>query len=342
VLYPDAAQLPLVCPLNSDGTTYVKSCPVVFINAAERTVVGAFLDDQIRPVPQLTLDGGLRYQQGFGQRAYAPQLLGSAAAVWQFYRDMHLKLNFAQGFRPPVFNNTDGNGAGVEFGGNPKLQVERSESYQAELNARVLKDVRKVRELQLRVDYAYTYLENFITLRNSEYTNAGKRGIHSVEALAKLYLQGDHAITLGYTFLYATSIDLGVLRNVPNHWFTLGAVFNLIKDVLDVNGNLSVVGTFEDPNRFRSSPFTLPSGDPATLARYTDLTYDQLTPIALLQLGARLRLFQGKVAFAVQFYNVLNQHYNYPDPFYDQAPTIEVRPTPAAGFSFFANITYRP
>ncbi len=339
--WPDPGQVPLACPLQADGS-YVPQCPLVFINAAERTVVGVFIDDQIRPFQKLTLDGGVRYQQGFGERGYAGQLLGSAAAVWQFLPDAHLKLNFSQGFRPPVFNNTDGNGAGVEFGGNPNLKVERSESYQAELNARVLKNVKHVRELQLRADYSYTILDDLIVLQNSSYTNAGKRGIHSVEALAKLYLNGDHALFASYTFLKVSTSDLGELRSVPNHFFTLGAAFNLVKDLLDVNVNLNVIGPYEDPNRYSSASYSTPDGKPASLARYTDLTFDQLTPVALLQIGVRLRLWRDKVALSVQGYNLLNQHFYYPDVFYDQAPTVELKPTPAAGMSFFASLTFRP
>ena len=347
ITQPDAASVPLACPLNSDGMTRQSGCPLPFIYGADRTVVGLFIADQIRPVQTLTLDGGVRYQQGFGKRSYDAQVLGSAAAVWQFLPDYHLKLNFAQGFRPPVFNNTDGNGGGVEFGGNPNLKVERSSSYQAEANARVLKNVRKVRELQLRVDYSYTILENFIILHNSQYTNAGKRGIHSVEALAKLYLNGDHAITVGYTFVQIDATDVGQLRSVPNHWVSIGMVFNIVKDLLDVNGNLNVLGAYEDPNRYVSSSFTFPTPPGSQtmvggIARYTDLTFDQLTPVALLQLGARLRLFNDKLVFSAQAYNVLNQHFYYPDVFYDLAPTVEMRPTPAPGFSFFASVTWRP
>jgi len=119
-------------------------------------------------------------------------------------------------------------------------------------------------------------------------------------------------------------------------------VFNLVKDILDVNGNLTVMGSFEDPNRFRSAEFTVPGGTAGHIARYSDLVIDQLPPVALLQLGLRLRLFQDRVVASVQAYNVLNQRYAYPDAFYDQAPTIEMRPTPAPGFSFFASLTVRP
>ena len=42
-----------------------------------------------------------------------------------------------------------------------------------------------------------------------------------------------------------------------------------------------------------------------------------------------------------QFYNVLNQTYYYPDVFFDQAPLLELRPTPAPMFSFFTSLTIR-
>ena len=49
--------------------------------------------------------------------------------------------------------------AASSYGANPNLQTERSQSFQGELNARLLRNVRKVRELELRVDYSYTVLD---------------------------------------------------------------------------------------------------------------------------------------------------------------------------------------
>ena len=64
----------------------------------------------------------------------APASLGSlhydlntefaATVVWNFIPSWHLKVNYAQGFRPPVFNNTTSNGEAVQIGGNPDLTVE--------------------------------------------------------------------------------------------------------------------------------------------------------------------------------------------------------------------------
>ena len=48
--------------------------------------------------------------------------------------------------------------------------------------------------------------------------------------------------------------------------------------------------------------------------------------MALLQLGFRLRFFKERLGVSGQFYNVLNQHYYYPDPQSDLAPTTETMP----------------
>jgi len=51
--------------------------------------------------------------------------------VWNFIPNWHLKLNYTQGFRPPVFNNTVSNGEDLQINGNPKLNVETSDAVQA-------------------------------------------------------------------------------------------------------------------------------------------------------------------------------------------------------------------
>ena len=40
-----------------------------------------------------------------------------------------VKANYASGFRPPVFNNTDSNGAAVQFGGSHFLSNERAKRF---------------------------------------------------------------------------------------------------------------------------------------------------------------------------------------------------------------------
>jgi outer membrane receptor protein involved in Fe transport len=333
----DARLLPIICPVDDTGMK-IPHCPRGFIQDASRIVAAGYADLQWRPVPKLALDGGVRIQAGFGQLGYGIQPLYSGALVWNFWPDFHLKVNYSTGFRPPVFLNTSAYPGGLNYGANPNLLSEGSQSFQGELNARLLKNVRKIRQLEMRVDYSYTVLTNLITIRGDLYLNTGKRAMHSVEGYAKMYLQGDHFLQLSYTFLRTTATDVGIVRATPAHWVAMGASFNLIRNTLDVNTNLTILAAYEDPNRFAT---VSAMGGVTATASASDLTFDRLTPVALLQLGVRLRLVHERLTLSCQLYNVLNQHYYYPDNFYDLTPTIEINPTPAPGFSFFARAGYR-
>jgi outer membrane receptor protein involved in Fe transport len=342
----DVNLVPLVCPVDANGIR-VANCPRQYASDTGRYVTAGYVDAQYRPFQKLTLDGGVRLQAGFGDLPYSPQWLGSAAVVWNFLPDFHVKVNYATGFRAPVFQNTSVLQGGLSYGPNANLKTESSQSFQGELNARVLRNVRKVRELELRVDYSYSILKDVIQLRESVYGNTGDRAIHSVEGYAKLYLNGDHFLQASYTYLYAYASDVGVVRALPNHWVVLGGSFNIVKNLLDLNFNLRVFGASQDPNRYPGGPgggvvYGPTLSTPATTtAQTSNLTFDRLTPVADLQLGFRLRFLKDKLQFSGQFYNVLNQHYYYPDNFYDLTPTVEqiANPGPAA-FNFFANLSY--
>jgi outer membrane receptor protein involved in Fe transport len=296
----------------------------------------------------------VRYQVGVGQRGYqgaliggSGQLLGSVSLVWNFYQDMHLKANYANGFRPPVFNNTDSNGAAVQFGGNRNLSNEQSQAFQGEWNARVLKNIGPIRALQLRADYAFTELTSLIVISNGSYSNRrsdsldlndpSKRRIHSVEASARMFA-GEHVLSLGYTFLNVSTNDRGVLRNMPQQWFSLGWVLSIIPGWLEQNGTLLVLGGYDDPNRIRG----LTRADGSSIATFSDLTFDRLPPQAILNLGVRAKFLKNRLWTSFNLYNALNQRYFYPDPFYDLAPTVEVSPTPAPGWSFFFQVGGKP
>lgn len=354
------AAVPINCPLQAGSSysnpVYEAGCPVPFIFSAERTVFALYVSDQFRPVSRLTIDAGVRYQVGFGQRAYrgAPiggngQLLASGAIVWNFYREMHLKANYASGFRPPVFNNTDSNGAAVQFGGNTRLANEESQSFQGEWNARVLRNIGPIRALQLRVDYAFTQLKNLIVISQGSYNNrrqdsrdladASQRNIHTVEALARLYA-GDSVFTLGYTFLHVTTNDRGLLRSMPQHTASLGWVLPIVPRWLDLNGTLLVLGPYDDPNRFQSTSPLAPVA--ITSAGFADITFDRLPPQAQLNVGVRARFLKNRLWSSINFYNALNQRAYYPDPFYDVTPTLETTPVPTPGWSFFWQIGGKP
>jgi outer membrane receptor protein involved in Fe transport len=335
----DPANLPFYCPVNADGTL-VPTCPRQTTTDMSREVVAGFVDAQWRPVDQLGLDAGVRLQKGLGERPYDLKPLYSAAAVWRFLPDYHLKATYSTGFRAPVFFNTDAVPAGLTWGANKNLKTEDSQSFQGELNARILRNVKDIRVLELRADYSYTVLDNLIQIISGFYKNSGKRAIHSVEAYARMYLQGDHFLTASYTFLDSWSSDSGYMKNVPHHTVSVGATFSVIKNFLDVNTNLNVLGAYKDANRYPNGPGPIP--DTTTSQAATALTFDTLSPVALLQLGAHVHLARDRVTVNAQFYNVLNQRYYWPDYFYDITPSVETTPTPAPGFNFFGSVTYHP
>jgi iron complex outermembrane receptor protein len=339
----DAALLPILCPVDDQGRR-LPNCPRQFTQDTSRLVAAGYVSLQWRLFSKLTIDGGVRIQKAFGQLAYDLVPLGSAAIVYNFLPDYHLKINYSTGFRAPPFQDTSIAPGGISYGANPKLRTESSQSFQGELNARVLRNVRKIRELELRADYSYTVLSNLIEIQGGIYGNLGRRAIHSVEGYAKLYLNGEHFLQASYTYLYAVTTDAGVVRNAPNHSFVIGGSFNIVKSLLDVNANLTILGAYEDPNRYPSSnpgALGLPGYSTATTsAKISDLTFERLTPVALMQIGFRLRFLKDTLQVGGQFYNVLNQHYYLPDGFYDLTPTVETTPNPAPGFNFRGTVSY--
>ena len=133
----NANSLPLLCPVQPDGMggfSRIPLCPRIYGEDTGRYVAAGYVDAQWRPFQKLTLDGGVRIQKGFGDLPYALVPLGSAAIVYNFLPDYHVKLNYATGFRAPVFQNTSIPAGGVSFGANPNLQTEASQSFQGELN----------------------------------------------------------------------------------------------------------------------------------------------------------------------------------------------------------------
>jgi len=98
----------------------------------------------------------------------------------------------------------------------PELTVETSDAAQVEVNARIWKGERRIRELSFRIDGSYTRINNQIQITAGNYVNSGERGLASAEFLGKLYVQGGHRIELGYTWLRADTSDRGRLRNLPS------------------------------------------------------------------------------------------------------------------------------
>ena len=345
------ALLPLLCPRVYDPSSMmlvpVASCPLTFAYPGDRTVLGAYLDPQWRPNKSLIFDIGARVQaapQALGSLSYSPNITIAGTVVWNFIPNWHLKLNYAEGFRPPVFNNTLSNGEALQIAGNPDLTVETSRALQAEVNARIWKGDRRIRELSFRVDASYTELSNLIQVESGQYQNSGERGLTSAELLATLYIQGGHRIELGYTYLNVDSTDKGEFLSLPNHWFNLTGVWNLVTNHLTATTNLKISGSTEDPNRlveYRDlmyDPSGMPTGTTTALA--TDLVLDQLPPIAELSAGLSYTPV-AKLAVRATVYDALGGHYYYPDAFFDYEPHLEYLPNPEAGFRAFVSALYQ-
>jgi outer membrane receptor protein involved in Fe transport len=359
----DLTRVPLPCPRSYDPTSKtlvpVAGCPLTFAFPASRTVLGAYLDPQYRPNKRLIFDLGGRVQVApgaIGSLSYDLNTTIAATMVWNFIPNWHLKLNYAQGFRPPVFNNTTSNGEGLQIGGNPGLTVETSDATQAEINARIFKGERRIRELSFRVDGSYTRINNLIQVASGNYGNSGDRGMASLEFLGKLYLQGGHRLELGYTYLRGDTSDKGRLRALPENWFSLAGVWSLWGNKLTATTTFKVTGAAEDPNRlvdYRHSTYLMCPADPACATgskpgsvqnpvsvAATDLVLDRLPPIADLSLGLTYAP-TPKLAIRATAYNALFSHTYQPDVFYDYEPHLEYLPNPYEGFRAYLSVMYQ-
>ncbi len=342
--------LPLLCPRIFDQAQMkivpVANCPLTFAFPADRTVLGAYVNPQYRPSKKLIFDAGARIQlapESLGTISYPVDTTVAASFVYNFIPGWHVKLNYTQGFRPPVFNNTTSNGEGVQIGGNPNLTVEKSDAAQAEVNARIWKGERRIRELSFRIDGSYTRINNLIQISSGNYSNSGDRGIASVEFLGKLYVQGGHRIELGYTYLRGDTSDKGRLRSLPEHWFDLATVFTLVTNKLSATTRLKVTGAAEDPNRlveYRGLALDANGLPQSTSVAATDLVLDRLPPIAELSLGLSYTP-TPKLAIRLTAYNALFSHAYQPDLFFDYEPHLEYLPNPYEGFRAYVSALYQ-
>ena len=353
-------RLPLPCPRDLDPTTgqpvIVRDCALTLLFPSSRTVLGAYVNPQFRPTKKLILDTGARVQVSpgaLGTVSYDVTPTFSGTIVYNFIPNWHVKLNGAQGFRPPVFNNLTSNGEAVQIDGREDLKVETTTAVQSEINARVFKGDRQIRELNFRVDYSYTFLENLIQIIGGRYLNTADRGIHSAEFLGKLYIQGGHRFELSYTWLRVLTEDQGLQKVVPENWFNLGAVFNLIDRKLYATGTLRVVGATEDANRMIENRGIKFDGDgnivsvdnpdmraPILGVAPSELVFDRLPPAADLTIGA---MFTPSPRFEIHatVHNAFNARYYQPDAFFNYEPRLEFTPNPIEDFRAYLSASYR-
>jgi outer membrane receptor protein involved in Fe transport len=344
----------LRCPENASGKIVTDEngyfCPVQFNYQSDRITGGMFLNAQSRLIPNVIMDAGARLQLFGGKRSLDPAFLLSGAVVWSFLPNWNIKANYAEGFRPPPLQKTDSLPT-FNWTGSPWLKTERSRAIQGEINTRLLKGYKSIRQLSLRVDYSYTWITDFIEVNQGMYQNLSDIGIHSVEMLADLRLKKGHWFSLGYTFLDMANSQKGKVRSIPNQWLALRSLVNLWRKQLFVSSTLSVQGSAEDPNKrgaVSSAPVHIgnvnAAGEPVQdimyLARPSDLVMDRVHPVAIWNAGVRFLLPKQGLRFDLDVYNLLNAQAYYGEGFMDLTSYMEMQPNPRSGISVFGRAQY--
>jgi outer membrane receptor for ferrienterochelin and colicin len=248
----------------------------------------------------------------------------------------------------------------VQIDGAIDLEVERTNAFQGELNARLFKGERRIRELNFRLDYSYTHIENLIQVVSGRYQNTADRGVHSAEFLGKLYIQGGHRLELAYTFMQINTADKGEFRAMPEHWFNLLGVYNVVDDKLKATTNLRVLGAMEDANRLvehRNVHYCTPAEIDQSLCMEgqiinpddpnqnnvtsfpSELVLDRIPPTAELSLGLTWNP-SAKLAIDAAVFNTFNGRFYQPDAFFDYEPRLEFLPNPYEDFRAYLGATY--
>ena len=276
---------------------------------ASTDVYSAYVHDEQNLFERVAVSGGLRYN---ASDSYASVLVKSAAVVAKVadYDALlsYIKLSYAEGFRPPSFEqrySTD-----PLFLGDKDISPEESRAIQIELNARTLRQVRPFKHLNLRADYAYTTLDGTVGLTPyeidcpetgecSRFDNTGRRRVNSIEAAAELLFTRGHSLWVGYAWndVRDETAKVDILNNA-RHVVNGGAVWQVHRN-LSLNLRYSWVSAKTIPGYL----------DPESIDS-VDLAIDGYH---LASAGATLHDEAGRYKLAIHGYNLLAQHYENVD-----------------------------
>lgn len=297
-----------------------------------RAAGAVYVSDEWKAARTLALQPGFRVQ--FSD-TYAPVGLFSGALVWNVVAKMFVKLNYAEGFRPPELQATRINALAVSnvgFQPNADLKVERSRSTEAEVNAVVAENVGVLERIYLRGDYAYTVLSDLVRNVSGQFANSGQRGIHAVEALARVEFTGEHELWFGGAFNRAEDSIIGPIRNFPNVTFTGGVKIQAIAKYLEVMSAFTFIGPQEDLNRDPEAGREY-LGD-YRLVDSAEVVVDKIDPALLLRAGVRAtHLWADRLTVSVFGYNLLDERTSDPDFYFEDR--VQSRPQPKGGWSLF-------
>ena len=302
----------------------------LLVNPVNRYIGAVYASDEWRASEYVALNAGGRLQ---ASNTYDPAVLLAGALVWNMFSDTFLKLNYTEGFRPPQFQATHVNSnvqSGVTFNANPDLDVERSRAFETEINTVLLEDTNVVDRWFFRADYSFTVLDDLIDNTPTGFENAGTRFIHSVEMLSRLTFANQHEISLAYYYVDAEDDAQGPIRSIANHIVNAHGRLQIVADVFHFAADLTLIGPREDANRQVGEP-----GEPGEVVEVyaSDVVIDRLDPVWLVRAGFRAENIADRFAFSLFGYNIANQDYAVPDPFFDDR--VATRPFPMPGWSVF-------
>ncbi len=302
-----------------------------------RTIGALYISDEWSLSPKVVLQPGFRLQVS---DSFDPVPLLGAALVWNLFDKTYLKLNYAEGFRPPELQSVGINPNGissVSFQSDPNLDVERSRAAEAELNAVLLEGRGPFKRIYLRADYAYTVINDLVRNVGGRFANSGDRGIHSVEFLVRSELRGDHELWLGGHHVRAEDSVFGPVRNFPNWVFMGGARTLLLGGHLELSALATFVGAQEDLNRANDVGATL-GGFARSDA--SDIEVDRIDAYVLLRAGVRvLGLWGDRLVLSGFVYNAADTRRADPDFFFDDR--VQSRPQPREGLSVLGRAEVR-
>ena len=267
-------------------------------------VVSTYGNAEINLFERVAISGGIRFNYS---DTYASTTLFSVNVVGHVLDlnaiQSYVKGSYTQGFRPPSFEqrfSTD-----PFFLGNQSIGPERSEAWQVELNAKVLRNVRGIEHLGVRVDVAHTRLQDLIGLlegedgESAQFNNTGTRRVNSVEAAAELLFRAGHRVWAGYSFNDVRDIkaDEPIRNNAP-HIFNMGGNVRFSRFV-----SMNAVYSFVAGKTINGYL------DPGTVS---PVALD-LSAYHLLTAGFVVNDADEKYRLLVHAYNLLGQHYETVD-----------------------------
>jgi hypothetical protein len=131
---------------------------------------------------------------------------------------------------------------------------------------------------------------------------------------------------------------------MPENWFNLSTVWNLVSDHLTATMNLKIAGASEDPNRlveYRGLGLDATGATTGTITvDATDLVLDRLPPVAELMVGIQYSPVKQLVVRATVMDALMGHNYEV-DGYFDYEPHLEYLPNPYEGFRAYLSALYQ-